>query len=280
MKTPQPARPTSNLNRKRKEGKSEKKMEDDKRVKKGKNVDVPKSRSMLKDDHDVEGFDNGSARSKVVESMGQDPDDNDTGLTEGSETEGDVEFSRSDEEDIGINDQPTSEDSVHLSSFNLHLEHNLSQEEISDQRNRKFIWEIPAIGISNCKWTGTGENILEDLHINSCDSLKEKLYKHWMDVYKTSGGKDMYSPKQKIFVSLCSSYRDILYCNKRPFYLKGLEDISIMDAYIMHSLNHIFRTRDCVKKNDAKLTRLGESADIDRFRDQGFTRPKSSKRME
>ncbi|XP_061355845.1 protein NUCLEOLAR FACTOR 1 [Gastrolobium bilobum] len=249
-------------------------MEDDKRVKKGKNVDVPKSRSMLKDDHDVEGFDNGSARSKVVESMGQDPDDNDTGLTEGSETEGDVEFSRSDEEDIGINDQPTSEDSVHLSSFNLHLEHNLSQEEISDQRNRKFIWEIPAIGISNCKWTGTGENILEDLHINSCDSLKEKLYKHWMDVYKTSGGKDMYSPKQKIFVSLCSSYRDILYCNKRPFYLKGLEDISIMDAYIMHSLNHIFRTRDCVKKNDAKLTRLGESADIDRFRDQGFTRPK------
>ena len=36
----------------------------------------------------------------------------------------------------------------------------------------------------------------------------------------------------------------------------------------------MFRTRDCVKKNGAKLTRLGESADSERFRDQGFTRPK------
>lgn len=35
---------------------------------------------------------------------------------------------------------------------------------------------------------------------------------------------------------LGSSYRDILHCNKRPFYLKGLEDTSIMDAYIMHSV--------------------------------------------
>lgn len=34
-----------------------------------------------------------------------------------------------------------------------------------------------------------------------------------------------------------NSYRDILYCNKKPFYLKGLEeDSSIMDSYIMHSV--------------------------------------------
>lgn len=39
-------------------------------------------------------------------------------------------------------------------------------------------------------------------------------------------------------------------------------------------LNHVFRTRDIVKKNDAKLAKLGESANGDRFRVQGFTRPK------
>ncbi|KAG4949308.1 hypothetical protein JHK82_042515 [Glycine max] len=230
-------------------------------------VDVLESHSMLENDHDEgEGFDNESPRSKVVESLWQDPDVNDSGLTEGSETEEDVGF-HSDEEDIGINGQPISEDSLHLSSFDLHLQHNLSKEEIDSQRNRKFSWETPAIGMSNCKWIG-------DLDINSCHGLKSKLSKHWMDAYnRTSGGKDISSPKQKMFFSLCSSYRDILHCNKRPFYLKGLEDTSIMDAYIMHSLNHVFRTRDC-EKNDAKLTKLKENADSDRFRDQCFTRPK------
>lgn len=34
-----------------------------------------------------------------------------------------------------------------------------------------------------------------------------------------------------------NGYRDILHCNKKPFYLKGLEeDSSIMEAYIMHSV--------------------------------------------
>lgn len=271
MKTPQSA---SKLKRKREEGKGKKKKKEGNKQEKRKIADVPKSRSMLEDVHDEgEGFNNESPSSKVMESLWQDPDDNDSGLIEGSETEEDVGF-HSDEEDIVINGRLTSEDSVQLSSFDLHLQHDLSKEEIDSERNRKFSWETPAIGLSNCKWTGTGENILEDLDINSCHGLKAKLSEHWMDVYKTSGGKDISSPKQKMFFSLCSSYRDILYCNKRPFYLKGLEDASIMDAYIMHSLNHVFKTRDCVKTNDAKLTKLKENADSDRFRDQGFTRPK------
>ncbi|KAG5116653.1 hypothetical protein JHK84_042766 [Glycine max] len=113
---------------------------------------------MLENDHDEgEGFDNESPRSKVVESLWQDPDVNDSGLTEGSETEEDVGF-HSDEEDIGINGQPISEDSLHLSSFDLHLQHNLSKEEIDSQRNRKFSWETPAIGMSNCKWIGVEAN--------------------------------------------------------------------------------------------------------------------------
>lgn len=35
-----------------------------------------------------------------------------------------------------------------------------------------------------------------------------------------------------------NTYRDILHCNKHPFYLKGNEeDSSIMDAYIMHAVS-------------------------------------------
>ncbi|BAT80143.1 uncharacterized protein HKW66_Vig0089610 [Vigna angularis] len=263
----------SKLKRKREEGKGKKKKKRCNKEEKSKVVDIREPYNMLEDDHNEgEGFDNESTKSKVVENLRQDPDENDSGLTEGSEIE-DVEF-HSDEEDIGINGQTAYEDSTHLSFFDLHLQHSLSKEEIDCKSNVKFSWETPAIGMKNCKWIGTGKNIMEGLDINSCHGLKEKLSEHWMDVYKTSGGKDMSSPKQSIFFSLCSSYRDILYCNKRPFYLKGLEDASIMDAYIMHSLNHVFRTRDSVKKNDAKLTKLKEYTESDKFRDQGFTRPK------
>lgn len=40
-------------------------------------------------------------------------------------------------------------------------------------------------------------------------------------------------------------------------------------------LNHIFRSRDLVKKNERKIAKLshGETPD-DRFRDRGFTSPK------
>lgn len=65
------------------------------------------------------GFDDESPRSNVVQSMRQDPDDIDSGLIEGSETEEDVEFSHSDEKDLGINGQATSEDSVHLRFVNV-----------------------------------------------------------------------------------------------------------------------------------------------------------------
>ncbi|CAN6725636.1 unnamed protein product [Malus baccata var. baccata] len=52
-----------------------------------------------------------------------------------------------------------------------------------------------------------------------------------------------------------------------------------MDAYMMQCLNHVFKTRDLVTKNDAKVSKLRETAcnEIlidDSFLDHGFTRPK------
>lgn len=53
--------------------------------------------------------------------MLQDPDDNDSGLIEGSETEEDIEFSYSDEEDIMTNGGATSKDSVDLRFVKLKI---------------------------------------------------------------------------------------------------------------------------------------------------------------
>ncbi|PIA60451.1 hypothetical protein AQUCO_00300155v1 [Aquilegia coerulea] len=169
-----------------------------------------------------------------------------------------------------------------ISSFNIHLGHVFKQAEADDlaKQKQKFKWEVPAVDIPMSKWIGTGECFLKDNNESSDCGLKLKLYKHWLDLYNSSGGNDFHSSRQRHFFSLCNSYRDILYCNKRPFYLKGLgEDSSIMDGYIMHALNHEFKTRDLVTKNEAKLAKLREnnkeeSLNGEEFLDHGFTRPK------
>lgn len=64
------------------------------------------------------------------------------------------------------------------------------------------------------------------------------------------------------------NYRDVL------FPLRSLENIdSIRKIVCLHSLNHIFKTRDQVIKHTARLARVNEGNE-EEFRDQGFTRPK------
>ncbi|XP_065849827.1 protein NUCLEOLAR FACTOR 1 isoform X2 [Euphorbia lathyris] len=195
---------------------------------------------------------------------------------EDAESEDEKEASDIDEEhNLGVNAQKST------SSFYKHLGYILSEEEVQNLSKKKweYKWEVPATDILNCKLLGTRELFLKGVDLDSSHGLKLKLYKHWLDVYKTSGGSDFYSSKQRFFFSLCNSYMDILHCNKKPFYLKGQEeDSSIMDAYIMHFLNHIFSSRDLLKKNDSKLAKNQESADdaslVDGYLDRGFTRPK------
>ncbi|KAL0877171.1 hypothetical protein Bca101_026876 [Brassica carinata] len=106
--------------------------------------------------------------------------------------------------------------------------------------------------------------------------IKPKLRKHWLQLYKKAGGEDLGSSTRERFFSICNNYMDILHSNKKPFYNGDRrEDSSHTDAYLMHSLNHIFRSRDLVKKNDNKISKLshGETPD-NRFWDRGFTSPK------
>ncbi|XP_022728922.1 U3 small nucleolar RNA-associated protein 25 isoform X2 [Durio zibethinus] len=236
-------------------------------------TDGAESLSVSEEENDYEETDNGSLRMQEPDMVGTEEQ------TEDVETEDDLETSdRDEDDDLSVCGPYT----VATSSFTKHVEYKLSKVEAEDlsKKKWKYTWELPAADISKCKWVGTGECFLKDDDLNYNYDLKQKLYKHWLDVYKTSGGNDFHSSKQRWFFSLCNSYRDILHCEKKPFYHKGLEeDSNIMDAYLMHSLNHIFRTRDLVRKNDAKISKHQESTKEeilpgDDFLDQGFTRPK------
>ncbi|KAF4381250.1 hypothetical protein G4B88_009578 [Cannabis sativa] len=230
------------------------------------------------DEDEDEDEDDDDETTSLPEDLDNDAKEIDDSLKGDKQTEDEMETSGSDEEhDSGIDDESAVEATRSDSSFSRHVGHILSKVEVDNLSTMKwkYKWEVPAVGMSNCRWVGTGECFLKDLDTNvHVDyDMKLKLYKHWLDIYKTSGKNDFHSSKQRF-------YRDILHCNKKPFYLKGLEDdSSIMDGYIMHTLNHVFKTRDIVTKNDSKAAKHQEKSkdnllNDDSFLDQGFTRPK------
>ncbi|KAK4432707.1 Digestive organ expansion factor [Sesamum alatum] len=241
------------------------------------------SESEEKDD----GNDSKSSRSYTVgngkktgveqsEDVGSDDDDDDD---EEEEEEEEEELSDTDEEsDSRVNSQP----SVIISTFHNHLSYKLASEEVDNimKRKWKYTWKMPALNMSNCSWRGTGACFLKDSDMDSSYGLKPRLYKHWLESYEASARSEFHQSKQRSFFSICNSYYDIMHHNKKPFYLKGTEeDSSIMDAYLMHSLNHIFRSRDLMGKNEKKLAKdqeilEGKSVEGDPYLDRGFTRPK------
>lgn len=65
-----------------------------------------------------------------------------------------------------------------------------------------------------------------------------------------------------------SSYQDLLFGERSPENAKDLRRVTCL-----HALNHIFKTRDRVIKNNARLSKEQGEEELE-LRDQGFTRPK------
>ncbi|KAK8168567.1 U3 small nucleolar RNA-associated protein 25 [Phyllosticta citrichinensis] len=77
-----------------------------------------------------------------------------------------------------------------------------------------------------------------------------------------------FSNIQKNIAAPLYNYQDILFGGRTARNAQSLRDMTCL-----HALNHVFKTRDRVVKNNARLARENDSDQLE-LRDQGFTRPK------
>ncbi|KAL1935710.1 hypothetical protein VTP01DRAFT_4850 [Rhizomucor pusillus] len=111
--------------------------------------------------------------------------------------------------------------------------------------------------------------------IDSLESVnvKSRIIPHWKKANKhcLEGVTDKpFTPLQEKLFAQFNDYKDVLYCNRT---IENAEEIR--NAYLLHALNHILKTRDTVLKNNQKITKAqNENRDPGDIRDQGFTRPK------
>ncbi|KAI1156864.1 DUF1253-domain-containing protein [Nemania diffusa] len=73
---------------------------------------------------------------------------------------------------------------------------------------------------------------------------------------------------EQVLYPITFGYQDLLFCGRNANNSQNLRRMACL-----HAVNHIFKTRDRVIKNNAKLAKEGETTDFEP-RDQGFTRPK------
>ncbi|OCL03616.1 DUF1253 domain-containing protein [Glonium stellatum] len=92
--------------------------------------------------------------------------------------------------------------------------------------------------------------------------LKNRLFSTAQDVIGD------FDELEQAIVPYVFDYRDVIFGARSVKNAERLRQITCL-----HALNHLFKTRDRVIKNNARATREQEEEDVE-YRDQGFTRPK------
>lgn len=166
----------------------------------------------------------------------------------------------------GDDDSDEEDDSDPFDNHFAHPDESASAVAVSAAKQNK--WETKRMIMGPLRATvqfpSVGSDFKAPSSVSSVDDmrLKQKLHQ---EVGKKLAKLDS---TEQALASLLFNYKDVLHCNRTVATSQRLLRLTCM-----HALNHIFKTRDRVIKNNYKLAKEGTDSDLE-LRDQGFTRPK------
>ncbi|TEY55727.1 hypothetical protein BOTCAL_0230g00200 [Botryotinia calthae] len=124
---------------------------------------------------------------------------------------------------------------------------------------------LAKVGTAITSIPGDGEpRAMKSMTISSPEGLK--LKQKLANVIKKQ--RPTFDALEKSIAPLIFGYQDLLFTERNTSNAESLRRLTCL-----HAVNHVFKTRDRVIKNNSRLAREDSSDDLE-LRDQGFTRPK------
>jgi U3 small nucleolar RNA-associated protein 25 len=180
---------------------------------------------------------------------------------EESEKEGDEaeEQQEDEDEDEDEDENPTDPFETHFSNPTPEYLKRIEAAKKGEWTNTKL--QIPGVGRA-VHATPSGSEPATAKRFDSRKTLP--LKKRLVAPFEEVNGE--LTPLQKAFSPYISSYQDVHFAGRTVSNADELRKL-----YSVHALNHVFKTRDRVIKDNAKLAHGDDDLEL---RDQGFTRPK------
>ncbi|KAF6066697.1 hypothetical protein FOB64_004168 [Candida albicans] len=217
--------------------------------------------------------------SQVEKANASDSEDDDiAGANVEEEEEGEIDNNVDENEIVSESDDDDDEDATNRlstdpfeSHFNLPSDDYLAKEEklvLKDNEKWRTVDKqtYSDLAISSLVQLPPGEPLNPPL-LKSSKLSEYTIKKRVLDSYEQAYGTGL-SDLESTLINPILNYRDV------NFQYKSFKNKFYRRLYTLHALNHIFKTRDRILKNTAKLHAAKEDSEELELRDQGFTRPK------
>lgn len=234
--------------------------------------------TLLKSEHKEKSKNVTSGSLQVDRTNPSDSEDEEIAGANVEEDENEGEDENVDENGIDSESDNEDEDTVNrLSTDPFELHFNLPTEDYLAKEEKLVLKD-------NEKWCTVDKRTYSDLAVTSLVQLppgepinppllkssklnEYTIKKRVLDSYQQAYGAEL-TDLESTLINPILNYRDV------NFQYKSFKNKSYRKLYTLHALNHIFKTRDRILKNTAKLHAAKEDSEELELRDQGFTRSK------